>query len=143
MLTAQRVETQELSVDDICVTRDQFAEVFGGSQSAAAAGASGLVSGVGAPSGSSAPSPAGDADTATSTTPVEQETAAGAPENTQSEASSGSSASDHADSLSIRTTADCWSPQFLDGSVAISANPRSSAMMICDPSILSIFACFK
>ena len=34
-LTAHRVETTELCVDDICVTRDQFAEVFG-SQSAAA-----------------------------------------------------------------------------------------------------------
>lgn len=51
---AERVRTQELCVDDICVTRDQFAEVFGGSQSAAAAGApsSGVASE--APDGSSA-----------------------------------------------------------------------------------------
>ena len=32
----QKLTTQELCVDDICVTRDQFAEVFGGSQNAAA-----------------------------------------------------------------------------------------------------------
>jgi hypothetical protein len=50
---AERVQTKELCVDDICVTRDQFAEVFGSSQSAAAAGAPQGKGGE-APSGSSA-----------------------------------------------------------------------------------------
>ena len=41
MLTVRRVETQELCVDDICVTRDQFAEVFGNQSAAAGAPSNG------------------------------------------------------------------------------------------------------
>jgi hypothetical protein len=73
-----RVHTQELCVDDVCVTRDQFAEVFGSSQSAAAAGAGPATET--APSGSSTPVASEDADTATSTTPSDNEPAADAPE---------------------------------------------------------------
>ena len=63
------------------VTRDQFAEVFGRRQPAAA-GTPGDESGAGAPSGSSAPVATEDADTATTTTPVsdEEEAAAGSVE---------------------------------------------------------------
>jgi hypothetical protein len=57
-------------VDDICVTHDQFAEVFGDSQSAAA-GAS-EVADAQAPDGSSKPVVASP-DTATSTTPTIEE----------------------------------------------------------------------
>jgi hypothetical protein len=63
---AQRVQTKELCVDDVCVTRDQFAEVFGISQTSAAAGAP--VSPTEAPSGSSAPSQEGT-DIGSTTTP--------------------------------------------------------------------------
>jgi hypothetical protein len=57
-LTAHLIESdkvhakEELCVDDICVTRDQFAEVFG-NQSAAAGAPGSVVEGT--PSGSSAP----------------------------------------------------------------------------------------
>jgi hypothetical protein len=54
-------------VDDVCVTRDQFAEVFGDSQVGAAGAPENTQSE--APSGSSAPVATKDADTATSTTP--------------------------------------------------------------------------
>jgi hypothetical protein len=63
----ERVETQELCVGDVCVTRDQLAEVFGGSQVGAAGAPENTQSE--APSGSSAPVATKDADTATSTTP--------------------------------------------------------------------------
>jgi hypothetical protein len=63
----ERVETQELCVDDVCVTRDQFAEVFGGSQSAAAAGAGSVGGG---PAPASLPA-SGDADTASTTPPTD------------------------------------------------------------------------
>ena len=51
-LSAQRIENLELGVDDLCVTRDQFADVFGGSQVGAAGAPAG--GGPSAPSGSSA-----------------------------------------------------------------------------------------
>jgi hypothetical protein len=87
----ERGEFQELCVDDVCVTRDQFAEVFGSSQSAAAAGAPRVVGGnEGAPAGPSATTR--DADTATTTTSSDNETAADA-SSVGTEAPSGSSAS--------------------------------------------------
>ena len=69
--TFDTLKTRQLCVDDICITRDQFMSVFGASahSQSAAAGASGLVSGVEAPDGSSTPVGA-DADTATTTTPA-------------------------------------------------------------------------
>ena len=70
-LFARRVHTQELCVDDICVTRDQFAEVFGSPQSAAAAGTPNVALPQEAPGGSSASTGLVDADTATTTTPSE------------------------------------------------------------------------
>ena len=68
-----RVNTNELCVDDICVTRDQFAEVFGGSQSAAAAGAQQPVveEQAGTPDGLPA-SGGEDEGSATTTAPVEE-----------------------------------------------------------------------
>ena len=51
VFNGERVETQELCVDDVCVTRDEFAEVFGYSQSAAAAGATTAGDDAGAPGG--------------------------------------------------------------------------------------------
>ena len=68
MLTVRRVETKELCVDDICVTRDQFAEVFG--NQSAAAGASHLGEAE-TPGGSSAATAEVDADTLTTTTSEE------------------------------------------------------------------------
>jgi hypothetical protein len=62
-LISRRVETHELCVDDVCVTRDQFAEVFGNQSAAADA----PFSASGAPSGSSAS--ASDTDTTSDTTP--------------------------------------------------------------------------
>jgi hypothetical protein len=63
---AERVQTNELCVDDVCVTRDQFAEVFGGSQGAAAAGAP--SSGVPPEAPAASPVPEGtDADAGTTT----------------------------------------------------------------------------
>jgi len=60
----ERVETQELCVDDVCVTRDQFAEVFGNQSAAAGAPINNE-----APDGSSASGAGEMTDTATSTTP--------------------------------------------------------------------------
>lgn len=73
LLAAKRVETQELCVDDICITRDQFAEVFGGSQPAAADAPE--VSGTGAPaSGAAESATAAAGDVATTPTLTEQPT---------------------------------------------------------------------
>ena len=65
-LSAERIENLELGVDDVCVTRDQFADVFGGSQ----VGAAGVptTGAAGTPRGSSAPSQE-SADTISTTTP--------------------------------------------------------------------------
>jgi hypothetical protein len=73
------VHTDKLCVGETCVTPEQFAEVFGSRQSAAAAGAPGLVSGVEAPDGSSTEA-APTADTATTTTPASEEEETDAPE---------------------------------------------------------------
>lgn len=103
LVHSDRVETHELCVDDVCVTRDQFMSVFGSSapSQSAAAGAPALGSGGGAPASSSAPQGGSDADTATTTTPSVVDPAAtpevsgtGAPE---SGAAQGSTiATDHA-----------------------------------------------
>lgn len=70
-LTARRVETQELCVDDVCITRDQFAEVFG--NQSAAAGAPGGDGHVSTPGGSSAEDANPNADASTTTTPAKLE----------------------------------------------------------------------
>jgi hypothetical protein len=63
---------EELCLGETCVTPEQFAEVFGNSQSAEAAGTPGDESGAGTPSGSSTSGPP-NTDTATTTTHVTKE----------------------------------------------------------------------